>query len=57
LKRGAGGADADAGGRERGDDVGLRVDDRRRGGFRGPLVFGVAAATIELAIILALMYC
>jgi hypothetical protein len=33
------------------------VDDRRLGGFRGPLVFGVVAATIELAIILALIYC
>jgi hypothetical protein len=26
-------------------------------GLRGPLIFGVVAATIELAIVLALMYC
>jgi hypothetical protein len=27
------------------------------GGLRGPLIFGVIAATIELAIILWVMYC
>jgi hypothetical protein len=57
LQRGVGGTDADPGGRQRDDDGDHPVDDRRTGGFRGPLVFGVVAATIELAIILALMYC
>jgi hypothetical protein len=51
-----GGTEAGAG-RERGNGGGHRVDDRPIGGFRGPLVFGVIAATIEFAIILALMYC
>jgi hypothetical protein len=57
LTRGAGGTDAGGGRGQLGDDGGHLVDDRRTGGFRGPLVFGVIAATIELAIILALMYC
>ena len=47
----------DAGGRQRGEGDGLPVDDRRAGGFRGPLVFGVIAATIEMGILLALLYC
>jgi hypothetical protein len=47
----------DAGGRQRGEGDGLPVDDRRAGGFRGPLVFGVIAATIEMGIILGLLYC
>ncbi len=50
-------ADVDAEGRQRGDSGGRSVDDRRIGGFRGPLVFGVVAATIEMGIILALVYC
>ena len=49
--------DVDAEGRQRGDSDGRSLDDRRMGGFRGPLVFGVAAATIEMGIILALLYC
>ena len=49
--------DVDAEGRQRGDRDGRSVDDRRIGGFRGPLVFGVVAATIEMGIILALLYC
>jgi hypothetical protein len=57
LKRGTGGTDAGADGQQRGDDGGHLVDDRRIGGFRGPLVFGAVAATIEFAIILALIYC
>jgi hypothetical protein len=32
-------------------------DPRARSGLRGPLIFGVVAATIELAIIVALLYC
>ena len=44
-------------GRRRGDGGGRLVDDRQLGGFRGPLVFGVIAATIQMGIILALMYC
>lgn len=56
MKRGVGEAEADAG-RERDDGGGHPVDDRHQGGFRGPLVFGVIAATIEFAIILALIYC
>jgi hypothetical protein len=28
-----------------------------RSGLRGPLIFGVIAATIEFAIIVALLYC
>jgi hypothetical protein len=56
LRRGVDGTDADAG-RERGERGARPVDDRPGGGFRGPLVFGVVAATIELAIILALVYC
>jgi hypothetical protein len=47
----------DAEGRQRGDSDVRSVDDRRIGGFRGPLVFGVIAATIEMGIILALLYC
>jgi hypothetical protein len=35
----------------------LRMSDERSGGLRGPLIFGVIAATIELAIILWIMYC
>ncbi len=50
-------AEIDAGGRQRGEGDSLSIDDRRTGGFRGPLVFGVIAATIEMAIILALLYC
>ncbi len=50
-------ADVDAEGRQRGDSDVRSVDDRRIGGFRGPLVFGVIAATIEMGIILALLYC
>jgi hypothetical protein len=50
-------AGGDASGRERGDSGGRLVDDRHIGGFRGPLVFGVIAATIEMGIILALLYC
>jgi hypothetical protein len=41
---------------ERGKGRSHRVDDRPAGGFRGPFIFGVIAATIELAIILALVY-
>jgi hypothetical protein len=51
-----GGTNADAG-KNRGEGGGHPVDDPPPGGFRGPLVFGVIAATIELAIILALVYC
>jgi hypothetical protein len=29
----------------------------RGGGLRGPLIFGVVAATIELAIVLWVLYC
>ena len=50
-------AGGDAAGRQRGDSGGRLVDDRHIGGFRGPLVFGVIAATIEMGIILALLYC
>ncbi len=32
-------------------------DPQVRSGLRGPLIFGVIAATIELAIIVALLYC
>jgi hypothetical protein len=56
LQREVGGAGA-GGERVRGDEGGQPLDDRPKGGFRGPLVFGVIAATIEFAIILALMYC
>jgi hypothetical protein len=49
--------DAETGGRKRGDSGGRPRDDRSAGGFRGPLVFGVIAATVEFAIILALIYC
>jgi hypothetical protein len=57
LEHKDGEADVDAEGRRRGDNDGRSVDDRRIGGFRGPLVFGVVAATIEMGIILALLYC
>jgi hypothetical protein len=57
MRREGGRAEADAGGERRGDGGGQSVDDRRMGGFRGTLVFGVAAATIEMGIILALLYC
>ena len=49
--------EVDAGGQRRGARDGRSVDDRRIGGFRGPLVFGVVAATIEMGVILALLYC
>ena len=49
--------DVDAEERQRGDRDSRSVDDRRMGGFRWPLVFGVIAATIEMGIILALLYC
>ena len=32
-------------------------DPQAGGGLRGPLIFGVVAATIEMAIVLWLMYC
>ena len=36
----------------------MEKDDRRAGwGIPGPLIFGVIAATIELAIILVVLYC
>jgi hypothetical protein len=32
-------------------------DSRAGGGLRGPLIFGVIAATIEMAIVLWALYC
>jgi hypothetical protein len=57
LKHEQGETDVDAVRRLRDDSEGRLVDDRRIGGFRGPLVFGVIAATIEMGIILGLLYC
>jgi hypothetical protein len=57
LRQDEGKADAGAGGRQLGDPDGQLLDDRRIGGFRGPLVFGLIAATIEMGVILALLYC
>jgi hypothetical protein len=34
-----------------------RMSEPHGGGLRGPLIFGVIAATIELAIVVWLMYC
>jgi hypothetical protein len=57
LKRSEERTDTGARGRQQRNSGDHRVDDRPMGGFRGPLVFGVVAATIELAIIVALIYC
>jgi hypothetical protein len=51
------GRDVDAKEGQRDGSGGRSVDDRRIGGFRGPLVFGVVAATLEMAVILVLLYC
>jgi hypothetical protein len=57
LKRGEKRTDTNAGGRQQSNSGDHRLDDRLMGGFRGPLVFGIVAATVELAIIVALIYC
>lgn len=57
MKHEDGETEVDAARRQRGEREGRQVDDQRSGGFRGPLVFGVIAATIEMGIILVLLYC